>query len=216
MAIWALKSEQKIGFGKLLRTTYPTDQIELLQILSNGGIPTKLVIRDLKNEVICRLQILWGRHITQKELRYAIRVILGKLEIDMDIEMAVISIHREQRNAYNLINEAVDIVEPNEGLLKDKISKWQMIKNWNDKADTNEWLKYDQIDPKCQTITSNWTPYNIVKEFDRNNELVKTIELTLWSQKDIDNNIDSITFERNNIDLKLYKGKILKNIKIST
>ena len=211
MAIWAIKSELDMGFGKILRKTYPTDQIESLQILSNGGIPTKLIIRDLDNDVLCRLQILWGRHITQQELRYVIRIILGKLEINTDIEMAVISIHREKENAYNLINEAVDIVEASELTLKDKIAKWQVIQNWNNKPDTNQWLKYDQIDPKCQILSANWKPYNVIKEFDLNNNLVKTIELTIWSQKDVDKHIGDIAFDRSNIDLKIYQGNYLKN-----
>jgi hypothetical protein len=204
--VWAIKSEQNIGLGKLLRKNYPTNQIETLQILSNGGIPTKVVIRDLKNDIICKVQILWEKHISQKELRYGLKIILGKLNLNMDIEMAVISIHRENESAYGMRNEAVDILEPNEISLKDRIAKWQMIKKWNGKSTTNQWLKYEQIDPKCQSHTANWMPYNVVKEFDTNNELVRTIELTIWSQQDIDEHIGEITFNRTNIDVKIYQG----------
>ena len=105
-----------------------------------------------------------------------------------------------------MINEAVDILEPNENILKDRISKWQMIRKWNEKSTTNQWLKYEQIDPKCQSYTANWMPYNIVKEFDTNNDLVKTIELTIWGQQDIDDHIDDIKFDRKDIDVKIYQG----------
>ena len=104
-------------------------------------------------------------------------------------------------------NEAVDIIEPNEKVLKEKLVKWQMVKKWNEKSDTNQWLKYDHIDPKCQILTSNWMPYNVIKEFDRNNELIKTIEVTIWSQKDVDENIEDLEFGRKDIDAKIYQGR---------
>ena len=124
----------------------------------------------------------------------------------MDIEMAVISIHRENSNAYGMKNEAVDILEPNEKLLKDRISKWQMIRKWNEKSSTNPWLRYDHIDPKCQSYTANWMPYNIIKEFDDNNKIIRTIQVTIWNQQDIDENIENIKFNRADIDVKIYQG----------
>ena len=122
--------------------------------------------------------------------------------------MAVISIHRENSNAYGMKNEAVDILEPNENLLKDRISKWQMVKKWNEKSTTNSWLKYDQIDPKCQSYTANWMPYNIINEFDEDTKIIRTIQLTLWNQQDIDEHIEEIVFNRSDIDCKIYQGKL--------
>ena len=165
-----------------------------------------MVVRDLTNDIICNIQVLWEKHLTQKELRYGLKIILGKLDLKMDIEMAVLSIHRENESAYGMKNEAVDILEPNEKSLQDRISKWQMIKKWNAKPTTNQWLRYEQIDPKCQSYTANWLPYNVVKEFDTNNQLIRTIELTIWSQQDIDEHIGENTFNRSDIDVKIYQG----------
>ena len=81
-----------------------------------------------------------------------------------------------------------------------------MIKKWNAKPTTNQWLRYEQIDPKCQSYTANWLPYNVVKEFDTNNQLIRTIELTIWSQQDIDEHIGENTFNRSDIDVKIYQG----------
>ena len=121
-----------------MRSNFPTNQIELLQILSNGGIATKVIIKDLKNDILGVLQILWEKTISQQELRFGLRVILGKLDIETDIEMAVMSIHRENINSYETTNEAVDIVEPNCNLFQDKIKEWQMLQNWNTDPETSE------------------------------------------------------------------------------
>ena len=125
--------------------------------------------------------------------------------------MAVISIHRENKNVYSMSNEAVDILEPTEKILKDKLLKWQMIRIWNDKTTTNQWLKYDHLDPKCQLLTSNWTPYNIIREFDDNNSLIRTIEVTIWSPEDINIHIGDIEFGRKDRDVKIFQGKIFQN-----
>lgn len=198
-----------MGLGKILRKNYPTNQIEALQILSNAGIPTKLLIRDLKNNVLCHLQLLWQKDISQKELRFGLKVILGKLNIQTDIEMAVLSIHKENKNIYGMQNEAVDILEPSDKILQDKLLKWKMIKKWNTKPTTNQWLKYDHIDPKCHSLTANWTPYNIIQEFDENNALVRTIEITMWTPKDIDMHIGKLDFGRNQTDVKIMQGKFI-------
>ena len=192
--------------GKILRKNYPTNQVEVLQILSNAGIPTKVVIRDLNNDVICRLQILWQKDLSQKDLRFGLQSILGKLEITTEIEMAVISIHRENRDVYGMLNEAVDIIEPNKKSLQETIIKWQMIKSWNQKDTTNQWLKYDRMDPKCQIKNANWSPYNIIQEFDDNNKLIRTIELTIWSPEDINNHIGDLQFTRKDRDVKIFQG----------
>ena len=195
-----------MGLGKILRKNYPTNQVEVLQILSNAGVPTKVTIRDLNNDVLAQLQILWQKDLTQKDLRYGLKFILGKLEIVTDIEMAVISIHREIRDVYGMINEAVDILEPNKRSLKETLSKWQMIKSWNLKDTTNQWLKYDRMDPKCQLLNSNWTPYNVIQEFNDNNNLIRTIELTIWNPEDIDKHIGDIKFDRKDRDIKIRQG----------
>ena len=76
IAFWAIKSELNVGLEKILRKNYPTNQIEVLQILSNAGIPTKVIIRNLDNDIICRIQIIWQKDITQKDLRFGIQSIL--------------------------------------------------------------------------------------------------------------------------------------------
>ena len=98
-------------------------------MLSNGGVATILIVKSLDNDTIAKLQILWDKHIWQNELRFGIRVILGKLSLNLDIEMAVMSIHKDKQNENTTSNEAVDILEPNENLFQDKILKWQMLNN---------------------------------------------------------------------------------------
>ena len=84
-----------------------------------------------------------------------------------------------------------------------------MVRSWNEKSTTNQWLKYDHLDPKCQSLTANWTPYNIIREFDDNNKLVRTIEVTIWNPEDIDNHIGDIQFARKDRDIKLYQGNLI-------
>jgi hypothetical protein len=206
--LWAIRSEENVGFGKVLRENFPTDQIDLLQILSNGGVPTKVVIRDLDNNIINIIQILWDKTINQAELRQGLQILLGKLEIITDIELAVISIHREKSDSYDTTTEAVDILEANQHLFGDKLLKWQMIKKWNDNPAVNDWIKFDIIDPKCQKLTTKNGPYNIIQEFEDNDRSIKTIEILLWHQQDVDEHIGTLKFERRKIDLKIYRGKI--------
>ena len=145
IGLWAIRSEEDVGLGKLLRKNYPVNQIDLLQILTNGGVATKMIFKSLDNNIIATIQVLWDKHITQKELRLGVRLILGKLSLELDIELAVMSIHKDTLDPNIFTNEAVDIIEPNDDLFQDKILKWQMIQNWNNHPDTNQWAKYDHL-----------------------------------------------------------------------
>jgi hypothetical protein len=78
LGLWAIQSDEKIGFSKILRQNYPTNQIDTLQILINGGIATNLTIKDISGEVLFKLQFIWEKDIAQKDLRFAIRSILSK------------------------------------------------------------------------------------------------------------------------------------------
>ena len=206
MGFWIVKSEQKIGFAKLLRTNYPTNQIELIQILINAGISTKMIIKDLSGEIMFILQILWDKDISQQDLRTGVRMILAKLKINQKIELAVMSIYKERLNSYEKINQAVDIIEADEQILQDKISKWRLIKSYNDN-NRNIWQKYDKINPMYLITTDKYQPYNIIREFGNNTKLEKTIEITIWSPKDVTNNIKSLNFERFPNDCKINRGK---------
>jgi hypothetical protein len=213
LGFWIIKSESKLGFSKLLRSNYPTNQIELIQILINGGVPTKLIIKDLSGDTLHMLQILWDKDIIQKDLRLGIRIILAKLKIPSKIELAVMSIYENKLNSYEKINRAVDIIEPDEQILQDKITKWRLIKSFNDN-NQNIWQKYDKIDPKYLITTDKYQPYNVIREFGQNSKQEKTIEVTIWTPKDVSENIENLNFERFPNDIKLNKGKIkLKTLK---
>ena len=97
MAFWAIRSDEKVGFSKLLRQNFPTNQVDTLQILINGGVATNLVIKDITGEIWFNLQILWEKNIAQKDLRFAIKSILAKLGIGSKIEMAIFSNVSHQR-----------------------------------------------------------------------------------------------------------------------
>ena len=206
MGFWAIRSDEKVGFSKLLRQNYPTNQIDTLQILINGGVATSLVIKDISGEIWFTLQILWEKEIAQKDLRFAIRTILSKLEIGIKIEMAIISIVKNIDNTAETKNFAMDIIEPDEQQLKDKIEKWRMVKKWNDSLE-NQWLKYGEINPKYLVTTDKFLPYNIIKEFGLNSTINKVIEVMIWTPQDITNNIENFQFERFPNDLKINKGK---------
>ena len=206
LALWAIRSDEKVGFSKLLRQNYPMNQVDTLQILINGGVATNLVIKDITGEIWFNLQILWEKNIAQKDLRFAIRSILAKLGIGSKIEMAIISILKKNKGDLDFKNHAMDILEPDEQQMKDKIEKWRMVKKWNDSL-TNEWLKYGEINPKYLVTTDKFMPYNIIREFGLDSTMIKSIEVMLWSPKDITENIDTFKFERFPNDLKLNKGK---------
>ena len=182
------------------------NQIDTLQILINGGIATTLVIKDITGEIISNLQIIWDKNITQKDMRFAIRIILSKLGFNNKIEMAVISIIKKKLGEIETKNYAVDIVEPDEQILKDRIQKWKMIQQWNNALENN-WLKYGKLDPKCATVTEKYTPYNIITEFSKNPSIEKIIEVMIWEPKDINLHINDLVFERFPNDLTINKGK---------
>ena len=206
LAFWAIHSDEKVGFSKLLRQNFPTNQVDTLQILINGGIATKLTIKDIHGEIIFNLQILWEKDITQKDLRFAIRSILAKLGINSKIEMAIISIIMKLKGETETKNHAMDIIEPDEQRIKDKMEKWRMVKNWNDSIN-NEWLKYGEINPKFLVTTDKFAPYNIIREFGSDTSITKSIEIMIWTPKDITDNIGNLTFDRFPNDLKINKGK---------
>jgi hypothetical protein len=205
LCLWAIRSDEKVGFAKLLRKNFPTNQMDTLQMLINGGTATMLVIKDITGEVWFNLQIIWDKDIAQKDLRFALQVILGKLGIGIKIEMAVVSVLKKNRGNMDIKNYAMDILEPDEQILKDKHLKWRMIKAWNDKQ-TNLWLRYGEIEPKYLVSTDKYTPYNIVREFERNPSLEKTIEIMLWEPNDITKHIGEYEFDRFPNDVKIYKG----------
>jgi hypothetical protein len=128
------------------------------------------------------------------------------MEIKEKIEMAVISIIKKPSSSADPKNFAMDIIEPDEQLLKDKIEKWRMVKKWNDSLE-NEWLKYGEINPKYLITTDKFMPYNIIREFGLDSTLTKTIEVMIWTPKDISSHIGEQKFERFPNDLKINKGK---------
>ena len=212
LGFWAIRSDEKVGFSKLFRQNFPTNQIDTLQILINGGVATSLVIKDITGEIWFTLQILWEKEIAQKDLRFAIRSILSKLGIGIKIEMAIISIVKNINNTNETKNFAMDIFEPDEQQLKDKIEKWKMVKKWNDSLE-NQWLKYGEINPKYMVTTDRFLPYNIIKEFSQDSTMNKIIEVMIWTPKDITDNIDNFKFERFPNDLKINKGNNNNNLK---
>ena len=165
-----------------------------------------LVIKDITGEVWFNLQLIWDKDIAQKDLRVALQIILGKLGIGTKIELAIISVLKKKLNSLDIKNYAMDILEPDEQLIKDKHMKWRMIKKWND-SQTNLWLRYGEIDPKYMVDTERYTPYNIIREFEKNHALEKTIEVMIWQPKDVTKNIDNFAFDRFPNDIKIYKGK---------
>ena len=216
VAFWIINSERKIGFGKLLQKLLPTNQIDMLQIMVNEGITTKLVIRNLEGDILYNLQILWDRNLEQTELRRAIRIIIGKLNLSIDIEMTVLSIYKKLKDTYDLRNIAVDIIDPAETMSNsEKIKKWSIIKNWNNDNTITKWIRYDDLTPKCKKFNEDWSPYNILKEFeldilrphimDENSEPV--IEVTIWTPNDINHYRKEIEIERDLGEFRIVKGE---------
>ena len=175
-------------------------------MLINGGIATKLVIKDITGEVWFNLQIIWDKNITQQDLRFAIKIILAKLGLGMKIELAILSILKQNKDEIGAKNLALDLIEPDEQIQKDKIQKWKMIQYWNNTVE-NMWVKYEEIDPKFMSTTEKFTAYNIIREFAKNDSIEKTIEVMVWEPKDIDINIQDLSFERFPNDLKINKGE---------
>ena len=178
-------------------------------MLINGGTATKLVIKDITGEIWFNLQIIWDKYITQKDLRFAVRIILSKLGIGPKIELAIISIVKKSVGEVGSKNVAVDLIEPDEQIQKDKITKWKMIQQWNNSLE-NVWLKYEEIDPKFMSITEKHAPYNIINEFQKDNLFLKTIEIMIWEPKNVDLNIKDLSFERFPNDVRINKGKQTK------
>ena len=100
VAFWIINSERKVGFGKLLRKLLPTNQLDMLQIMVNEGLATKLIIRSLDGEILYTLQILWDRNIKQNEMRRIIRIVIGKLDLQINAEMIVLSIYKSMTDTY--------------------------------------------------------------------------------------------------------------------
>ena len=201
-----MNTTETVGFGKLLRSNYPTDQLEMLQILINGGISSTVEVKNLEGDILTKITTLWDKNLSQKEMRYCLRLLLGNIIVETNVELAVISIRKPTAGLGEDRHIAVDIVEPEENGLEAKIHKWRMIKKYNDDQDTNEWNRYDDISPKCQSITANYEPYNIIHEFGINKFIPKTIELTLWSPSEISKYITTDVFHRTEENLSLNTG----------
>ena len=119
--------------------------------------------------------------------------------------MAIISITKKLKGEIETKNHAMDIIEPDEQQIKDKIEKWRMVKMWNNSLN-NEWLKFGEINPKYLVTTEKFTPYNIIREFGSDSTITKSIEVMIWTPKDVSDNIDNFKFDRFPNDLKINKG----------
>ena len=110
-------------------------------------------------------------------MRYGIRLILGNLVLETKVELTVMSIRTPQAGLGKDRHVAVDLVVPECKSLESKIFKWRMIKNYNDSDEINVWNRYDDISPKCQSLTEKYEPYNIIREFEKTNSSQKLSKL---------------------------------------
>ena len=208
MAFWIINSNRKVGLGKLLRKIIPTNQMDMLQIFVNDGCVTKIVIRKLEGDELYNLQILWDKNISQSDIHRTIRIIIEKLEIKSDIEMAVLSKQIKQLPTSDPKNTAIDIIDPQEALFNnEKIKKWSVIKNWNEDQNTSEWVKYKDLVPQCKKFDDDWRPLNILAGFDNENTAEQIIEVVLWTPENINKYQKDIELNRNLGNFKLKSGK---------
>ena len=148
LAFWAINSDRTLGLGKILRSNFPINQIDLLQIMANEGVATKVTFRNLEGEIKNEVQLIWAKNISQKDTKYALQVILGKLKHAEKYEMGVIAVLKEQSIRGGAKILPLDILEPSVATPEGKIMKWKTIRNWCDNPNTSEWAKYDAISPK--------------------------------------------------------------------
>ena len=184
-AFWLISGEPVIGLGKLLKQNAPTDPIFLLQILMNEGKIVKLVIKEKDGNILHNLQIIFDKNMTESNLRFTIKQIFGKLEINT-ANLSVLSIWKLQENQIlqipKLTNVAMDIITHEDINIKQKITIWKIIKNWSDE----KVITHYEFDPKFQQYTDKLNPYNILHEIQKGKPENMVMEVTIWYQDDLE------------------------------
>ena len=212
IALWAINSERTTGLGKLLRTNFPINQIDLLQILANEGVSAKLSLKDIRGEILNELQLVWAKNITQKEMNYAIRVVLAHLKLKQKFELGVIAIQKEIIRHSGQRTLPLEILESNKSNPEEKVLKWKMITNWSENPNTSQWAKYDDISPKHFIPEEGKENYNVIGEFLKDSTTIRTIEVMLWTTQNVNEHIGEKSWNRGMSSLEINKGiKTLKS-----
>jgi hypothetical protein len=139
-------------------------------------------------------------------MNFAIKVVLAHLKLKQKFELGVISILKEIIiNTGNKILP-LDMIEANPSTPGEKITKWEMIKKWNNDPSTSDWAKYDEISPKHFKPSEDKEIYNVIGEFRKDTTSPRLIEVMLWTSTDVNKFIGENTWRRGTSNLEVNKG----------
>jgi hypothetical protein len=177
-----------------------------LQILANEGVSTKVTFKNLQGEIKNEVQLIWAKNISQKDTRYALQVVLGKLKHAKKYEMGVIAVLKEQiiRGGTKIL--PLDILEPTPSTPEGKILKWKAVKNWCENPDTSQWAKYDAISPKHFRVAEGKENYHVIGEFLKDESMTRLIEVMLWTTEDVNTFVGEDSWQRDTTNLEINKG----------
>jgi hypothetical protein len=192
--------------GKILRTNFPVNQIDLLQILANEGVSAKLTFKNLKGEVKNEIHLIWSKHISQKDTRYVIRVVLEKLKLREKFELGVLSILKDKFEGCTPKIYPFDIIEPVESTPEEKIKKWETIRRWSQNPETSEWAKYGEIPQKYFEHQEQMVSEDVIKEFRKDLHIERSLEVILWTTEDVNKFIGSEAWDRSSNNIAINKG----------
>ena len=207
MAFWTIKAERTTGLGKILRTNFPVNQIDLLQILANEGVSAKLTFKNLKGEVKNEIHLIWANQISQKDTKYVIKVVLEKLKLREKFELGVLSILKDKFEGSTPKIYPVDLIEPIESTPEEKIKKWETIRRWSQNPETSEWAKYGEFPQEYFEHREKTVTYDVIREFRKDSSIVRSLEIILWTTEDINKFIGSEAWDRSNKNIAINKGK---------
>ena len=207
MAFWTIKAERTTGLGKILRTNFPVNQIDLLQILANEGVSAKLTFKNLKGEVKNEIHLIWANQISQKDTKYVIKVVLEKLKLREKFELGVLSILKDKFEGSTPKIYPVDLIEPIESTPEEKIKKWETIRRWSQNPETSEWAKYGEFPQEYFEHREKTATYDVIREFRKDSSIVRSLEIILWTTEDINKFIGSEAWDRSNKNIAINKGK---------